>query len=301
MLSQQFQVFLRVAECGSFTRAARQLLVTPASVMKHINTLEGRLGVALFLRDKKGVTLTAAGRSLYKDGKRLAALARNAAARARQAEQSEDVIIRVGSSLLNPSRVLTDLWAPLRNTHPQYKFSIVPYTDTKEERFAVVAALGDRFDLLVGSFDSKETLARANYLVLGYNRLCVAVPQGHPLAKKEKLELQDLHGERLVKVRRGETERLDHFQDVIQLTHPQIIIQEADYYYDVDTFNACEQNGTLLLTLDAWADVHPSLVTLPVDWDYTVPYGILYAKEPADAITRFLQILHGMLPKPPGR
>ena len=89
-----------------------------------------------------------------------------------------------------------------------------------------------------------------------------------------------------------DTERLDHFQDVIQLTHPQIIIQEADYYYDVDTFNACEQNGTLLLTLDAWAEVHPSLVTLPVDWDYTVPYGILYAKEPTDEVTRFLQILH---------
>ena len=115
-------------------------------------------------------------------------------------------------------------------------------------------------------------------------------------AKKEKLELRDLHGERLVKVRRGETERLDHFQDVIQLTHPQIIIQETDCYYDMDTFNACGQNGTLLLTLDAWAEVHPYLVTLPVDWDYTVPYGILYAKEPTDEVTRFLQILHSILP-----
>lgn len=296
LLSQQFQVFLRVAECGSFTKAAKQLLVTPASVMKHINTLEDRLGAELFTRDKKGVVLTAAGRSLYKDGKKMAALARNAAARVKQAEQSEGITIRVGSSLLNPSRVLTDLWAPFRIAYPQYKFSIVPYTDTKEERFAVVEALGDRFDLLVGDFDSKATLARANYLVLGYHKLCVAAPQGHPLAKKEKLELQDLHGERLVKVKRGETERLDHFQDVIQLTHPQIIIQETDYYYDVDTFNACEQSGTLLLTLDAWADVHPSLATLPVDWDYTVPYGILYAKEPADEVARFLQILHGILP-----
>ena len=301
MLSQQFQVFLRVAECGSFTKAAKQLLVTPASVMKHINTLEDRLGAVLFTRDKKGVTLTAAGRSLYKDGKKMAALAKNAAVRVKQAEQSEGITIRVGSSLLNPSRVLTDLWAPFRSAYPQYKFSIVPYTDTKEERFAVVEALGERFDLLVGSFDSKETLARANYLVLGDYRLCVAVPQGHPLAKKEKLELRDLHGERLVKVRRGETERLDHFQDVIQLTHPQIIIQETDYYYDMDTFNACEQSGTLLLTLDAWADVHPSLVTLPVDWDYTVPYGILYAKEPADEVARFLQILRGILPASTGQ
>ena len=88
VLSQQFQVFLRVAECGSFTRAAWELLVTPASVMKHINTLEDRLGVSLFTRDRKGVALTAAGRSLYEDGEKLACLAQSAAARARQAEQA---------------------------------------------------------------------------------------------------------------------------------------------------------------------------------------------------------------------
>ena len=177
LLSQQFQVFLRVAECGSFTRAAKQLLVTPASVMKHINALEDRLGVTLFTRDKKGVTLTAAGRSLYQDGKKLASMAQSAAARARQAEQAAGVTIRVGSSLLNPSRVLTDLWEPFRSAYPQYRFRIVPYTDTKEERFAVIGALGERFDLLVGAFDSKETLSRANYLVLGYHKLCVAVPR----------------------------------------------------------------------------------------------------------------------------
>ena len=204
MLSQQFQVFLRVAECGSFTRAAKQLLVTPASVMKHINTLENRLGVTLFKRDKRGVVLTAAGRSLVQDGKKMAVLARNAEARVRRAEQEEGIVIRVGSSLLDPSKVLTDLWRPLRPTCPQYKFHIVPYTDTKEERLAVIAALGEKFDLLVGAFDSKTTLTQANYLILGDYRLCVAVPESHPLAAKKLLSIQDLHGERLVKVKRGE-------------------------------------------------------------------------------------------------
>ena len=61
MLSQQLQVFLQVADCGSFTKAAKRLLVTPASVMKHINTLESRLGVTLFKRDKRGVVLTGRG------------------------------------------------------------------------------------------------------------------------------------------------------------------------------------------------------------------------------------------------
>ena len=47
MLSQQMQVFLQVAECGSFTKAARRLLVTPASVMKHINKLTERQYIAV--------------------------------------------------------------------------------------------------------------------------------------------------------------------------------------------------------------------------------------------------------------
>lgn len=297
MLSQQLQVFLQVADCGSFTKAARRLMITPASVMKHINTLEGRLGVTLFKRDKKGVVLTAAGRSLVQDGKKMAALAKNAEARAKRAEQEEGIVIRVGSSLLNPSKALTDLWGPLRAAYPQYKFHIVPYTDTKEERLAIIAALGEKFDLLVGAFDSKRILTQANYLILGDYHLCVAVPKGHRLAAKKVLSVQDLHGERLIKVKRGETERLDHFQDILQLTHPQIIVEEADYYYDLDTFNACEQNGALLLTLDAWAEIHPSLITLPVQWDYTVPYGILYAKEPSQEVLQFLQILKSALPE----
>ena len=297
MLSQQLQVFLRVADCGSFTKAARRLMITPASVMKHINTLEGRLGVTLFKRDKKGVVLTAAGRSLVQDGKKMAALAKNAEARAKRAEQEEGIVIRVGSSLLNPSKALTDLWGPLRAAYPQYKFHIVPYTDTKEERLAIIAALGEKFDLLVSAFDSKRILTQANYLILGDYHLCVAVPKGHRLAAKKVLSIQDLHGERLIKVKRGETERLDHFQDILQLTHPQIIVEEADYYYDLDTFNACEQNGALLLTLDAWAEIHPSLITLPVQWDYTVPYGILYAKEPSQEVLQFLQILKSALPE----
>lgn len=297
MLSQQLQVFLQVADCGSFTKAARRLMITPASVMKHINTLEGRLGVTLFKRDKKGVVLTAAGRSLVQDGKKMAALAKNAEARAKRAEQEEGIVIRVGSSLLNPSKALTDLWGPLRAAYPQYKFHIVPYTDTKEERLAIIAALGEKFDLLVGAFDSKRILTQANYLILGDYHLCVAVPKGHRLAAKKVLSIQDLHGERLIKVKRGETERLDHFQDILQLTHPQIIVEEADYYYDLDTFNACEQNGALLLTLDAWAEIHPSLITLPVQWDYTVPYGLLYAEEPSQEVLQFLQILKSALPE----
>lgn len=84
MLSQQLQIFLQVVDAGSFSKAAKRLLVTPASVMKHMNTLENRLGMTLLKRSNHGIQLTAAGKSLYEDGKRMFADAENAIARARK-------------------------------------------------------------------------------------------------------------------------------------------------------------------------------------------------------------------------
>lgn len=294
MLSQQLQIFLTVVDCGSFSQAAKRLLVTPASVMKHMNTLEGRLGVTLLIRSNQGIELTAAGRSLYQDGKKLLAKAEAAVAKAKELEHSQGITIRVGSSMLNPSSVLSNLWSPHRERYPQYKFHIVPYEDTKEQILSVITSLGERIDLLVGAFNSNNMHERANYLILGSYHLCVAVPKGHRLSQKKELSIQDLHGERLMMSKRGDTDILDRFQDTLKLTHPQILVEEVEYYYDMDTFNTCEQTGSLLLTLDAWSELHPSLITLPVDWDYTIPYGLLFSKKPSPEVEQFIDIFKGL-------
>lgn len=46
--------------------------------------------------------------------------------------------------------------------------------------------------------------------------------------------------------------------------------------------------GKLLLNTECRKDIHPALVTLPVDWDYTIPYGLLYAKEPSAEARLFI-------------
>ena len=291
MLSQQLQIFLEVVDSGSFTKASKRLLVTPASVMKHMNKLENRLGLTLFKRSNHGVQLTAAGKSLYEDGKKMLSQAENAIVKAKNAALSEGITIRVGSSLLNPSSVLTNLWAPIREKYPEYKFRIIPYEDKKEQILSVTASLGERIDLLVGSFNSRAMQKRANYLFLGNYQLCVAVPKGHPLSYKKELTFQDLHGERLVMVKSGDAELLDYLRTILNMTHPQIMITDTDYYYDIDTFNMCEQTGMFLLTLDAWSDVHPFLTTLPVEWDYQMPYGILYSKNPSKEVEKFIAII----------
>ncbi len=298
MLSQQLQVFLQVAECGSFSKAAQRLFVTPASIMKHINTLENRLGVTLVVRSRRGTELTAAGRALYEGGKKLAASADRLAREVKTAAHPNGISIRVGSSLLNPGRVLTDLWAPLREMYPEYKFRLVPYEDTKEQILTVIASLGEQIDVLAGFFNAKSMHKMARYLVLGSSRLCIAVPEGHPLASREELTLDDLHGEQLVMVKSGDTLLLDQFENMLKSEHPQIQAKETDYYYDIDTFNTCGQEGSLLLTLDSWADIHPAFATIPLRENYRIPFGVLYSPAPSREVQAFIEILRTNIKEP---
>ena len=53
-------------------------------------------------------------------------------------------------------------------------------------------------------------------------------------------------------------------------------------------FNRCAETHNVLLTLECWKDVHPGLVTIPVDWDYSIPYGLLYPLDPLEDVQRFV-------------
>lgn len=57
--------FIRSAESGSFTDAARQLGMTPSGVAKAIGRLEGRIGVRLFHRNTRSISLTPEGEQLF--------------------------------------------------------------------------------------------------------------------------------------------------------------------------------------------------------------------------------------------
>src|SRR6202012_488404 len=58
---QELQVFMRAAESGSFSRAARELSLSQPSVSRIVGELEARLGVTLLLRTTLRITVTDAG------------------------------------------------------------------------------------------------------------------------------------------------------------------------------------------------------------------------------------------------
>ena len=90
MYNPQLETFLRVADAGSFNKAAVESFITPTAVIKQINLLEESLGVSLFERTHRGLLLTEAGKSMYQDAKYVIQYCKDSVTRAKNAMKTED-------------------------------------------------------------------------------------------------------------------------------------------------------------------------------------------------------------------
>lgn len=290
MLHPNLKTFLCVADCGSFSKASEKLYISPPSVMKQINVLEKYLNLTLLERTNHGIRLTLAGRVIYHHTKIMQDYAEKAIAEARRESERIETMFCIGSSILNPCKPFMDLWYQVNQNFPGYKLHIVPFEDDHDDILSEISALGDKFDFVVGVCDSKQWLNRCNFYPLGTYQHCCAVSREHPLANKARLTIQDLYGQTVMMVKRGDSRVVDRIRAELQ-QHPLIKIEDTPQFYDIEVFNHCAQTDHVMVTLECWRDVHPSLVTIPVEWDYAIPYGLLYAKHPSADIQRFLRVV----------
>ena len=150
MYNPQLETFLRVADAGSFNKAAEESFITPTAVIKQINLLEENLGVKLFDRSHRGLTLTKAGRSMYQDAKYIIQYCRDSVTRAKNAMQEDADVIRIGSSPMTPAQVLMPLWSKITACCPDVKFQIIPFENTPENAREILGNLGKRIDIVGG-------------------------------------------------------------------------------------------------------------------------------------------------------
>ena len=291
MYNPQLETFIKVADAGSFNKAAEQSFITATAVIKQINLLETALGVALFDRTHRGLTLTKAGKSLYRDSKYIIQYCRDSVVRAKNAMQQDEQIIRIGTSPMTPAQVLLALWPKVHEHYPNMKFQLVPFENTPENAKEILANLGQNIDIVAGIFD--ETLLdlrKCKGFELMRNPICCAVSINHPLAEKDRLKVTDLYGENLMLIHRGWSHYVDKLRDDLWMNHPQIKIIDFEFY-NVSVFNQCENSNDILMAIDSWQSVHPLLKIIPVEWDYSIPYGLLHSPEPTKTVQDFLSII----------
>lgn len=185
MYNPQLDAFIKVADSGSFSKAAEAMYISAPAIIQQINLLESSCGFKLFIRSNHGVKLTPAGQSLYEDAKTIIRLSQDALSKARRLAKSSETTVRIGTSLLYKCRLLPDLWTRISEKHPELKIEILSITEY-QNRGEVFSALGVQFDLFEGIYGSAGWDGMCQFLELERTPICCAVSKNHRLAGMKK-------------------------------------------------------------------------------------------------------------------
>lgn len=295
MFYRILDTFLAVAKEGSFTSASDTSYISHTAIRKQIEKLEAQLDVRLFDRSSKGVRLTKAGQVLYTEAQRLKKEEALAVKRVREAYRAAPVTLRVGTSVLYPCHFFMDIWDRIRDSYSEYQLKIIPFDDDRE----MLGNTGKKFDFLIGAYDSNLDKLYS-FIQIGCYRFSLAVPRSNPLSIKKILSFDDLSGESLMIMTRGNSRLNDRIRDDIESRYPKIRIVDIAPHYNVQTFNSCEEHGCILLSLECWDKVHPDLKTIPLKEDYSLPFGIVYANSADEVIKKFFRAVIPAIDNPSG-
>lgn len=291
LYNPQLTTFISVAESGSFTKAAEALFITPPAVMKQINSLEERLGITLFDRSNHGLQLTDAGKSFFQDAKYIIDYFNRAIEKAKDIDNKDkQQSIRIGTSIMTPAKFLLDIWSEIQKFNPYLKIELIPFENTPINSVEILRNLGKHIDIVAGLYDDsflEERRCKAAHLY--DKKLLFAIPVTHPLCNKTKIELSDLKGRKVLLIRKNWNEYIDKLR--ADLTVNGTEIEDFDMF-NLNAFNRAAQENVPIITVEGWEDVHPLLRIVSADWNYSIPFGILYSPTPTKQVTDFIGALH---------
>ena len=287
MYNPQLTTFISVAENGSFTKAADALFITPTAVMKQINALEERLGITLFDRTNHGLQLTEAGKSFLQDAKYIIDYSDRAIEKAREIDNKDKAqSIRIGTSIMTPAKFLLDVWAEIQRFNPYLKIELIPFENTPINSVEILKNLGKHIDIVAGLYDDNFLIERGCQAAHLYDKkLLFAIPVTNSLCSKHKIELADLKGQKVLLIRKNWNEYIDELRE--DLTANGVTIEEFEMF-NLGAYNRAVQENVPIITVEGWEDVHPLLKIVPADWEYRIPFGILYSPTPSKQVKDFI-------------
>ncbi len=178
--------FVAAAEDGSVTRAARKLGVSQPSLSQAIAQLESQLGVKLFARHSRGITLTSAGAMLFVRARAALEATDDADLTARSLSRAAKGALVWGFIGTPPMLEAPELFAAFLASHPDVELSFreLPYP-----RVSTAAWLED---VDVALCYSPTPHPDVQITSLHSTPRAAVMPETHPLADRRELAVADL-------------------------------------------------------------------------------------------------------------
>ena len=185
--------FVVVAEELNFRRAAARLHMSQPPLSVAIRNLESQVGTTLFDRSKHHVRLTPAGQVFYKDTLRLLQQAQQAIERARRTGQGLEGSLRLSFVPSAALDLLPIIFKRFQRDYPTVQLRLT--ADNTRRQLSALRNGETDLALVVGPVHETRDLTLID---LKAQKFAVAVPVGHPLAKRERVQLRELASENFI-------------------------------------------------------------------------------------------------------
>lgn len=221
---RHLRYFLAVAETLHFGRAALQLQMAQPPLSQQIKQLETELGVQLFSRTRRKVSLTAAGVVLQQEAQQIFQQLEQAISRTQQADRGEVGRLEIAFVSSAMYSLLPDYLKQFREQYPHVEI-VLHELSTQEQ---IQGLLANRLD--IGFMRPPVAQKTLQAMPVLQEPLVAALPMRHRLASQSSLSIREFQGEAFVLFPRAMATRL--YDQIISLCHqgdfsPTVIQQAA--------------------------------------------------------------------------
>src|SRR5574337_234003 len=198
---RQLEIFVKVVQLGSFSKAAEALFLTQPTVSEHIRGLEEEIGIRLLDRLGRGAAPTKAGQLLLGYAQRILELQREARQALEQFQGRMSGELVVGASTIPGEYVLPALTGRFKEKYPDIAISLL----IGDSQGVVDWVLGGRVE--VGVAGAQIPHRSLEYRELMPDELVVVVSVNHPWHGRKTATLEGVRQEPLIVRERGSGSR----------------------------------------------------------------------------------------------
>ncbi|CAK09678.1 MULTISPECIES: LysR family transcriptional regulator [Rhizobium] len=191
---RQVQYFVAVAEQGSVTRAAQNLSISQSSVTEALKELESDLGVELFERHPRGLTITHSGHQFLRHATKILASVSDARTSFSGQQSALSGTLNIGVTSLVAGYVLSDLLARYRRACPGIEVSAIEDNGGYLEHLLV----GGELDVAVMVISNLRDRMALQAEILETSPYRLWLPMGHPLVSADIISVADIAREPLI-------------------------------------------------------------------------------------------------------
>ncbi len=199
---RQIQYFIAAAEQGTVSGAAQSLSISQSSVTEAIRELERDLGVELFERHPRGLSITHKGHQFLRHATKILADVSDARRTFSEERPAATGSLQLGVTSLVAGYVLSDLLARYRRAYPAIDVSAIEDNGDYLEHLLI----GGELDVAVMVISNLRDRMALQAEILEVSPYRLWLPLGHHLAGADIIGVNDIAAEPLIMLTVDETE-----------------------------------------------------------------------------------------------